>query len=254
MKYYLFRLSLFLSIVYSCSDGNNSTGTPSTTNKSDDRTAILQDKQISTKGQVGEAISKSDFIRHNHFLQKADSVLALIHRESEWLSFSNINAAFTACINNDSIFIRSGEHRLKSSLELWEKNNIVVTGEGHCKVIAENTDDNVMWIITCHNITIRNLHATHTKPSEDERCYGNVFALDMGRDITIENCDINGCGAIGVYIFGTRHVVLKDNFIHDNTLWAIDDDGHRMNSEEESDNILFEGNRYANNGYLNENY
>ena len=171
--------------------------------------------------------------------------------KSESIYYYDLHEMLDSCQNGDSLFIRTGEYYLSESLELWEKKNIVVTGEGFCKLIAQNTDDNVMWIITCENIEVRNIQATHTAPAEDERCYGNVFALDMGENVTIRNCDINGCGAIGVYIFGTENITLENNYIHDNTLWGVQDDGHGMVYPEESDNVHFINNRWDNNGYLN---
>jgi parallel beta-helix repeat protein len=112
-----------------------------------------------------------------------------------------------------------------------------------------------MWIVTCRNVKIRNLHCTHTQPAEWAQCTGNVFALDMGENITLENCDINGCGAIGVYIFGTTNVTLKNNFIHDNTLWAVEDGGMGMITEKDkrNNNVTFVNNKFEHNGYLNEN-
>ena len=187
------------------------------------------------------------------FCDRHPQTTALINRFGEWLDFDTPTKAFENCQSGDSIFIRSGEYILEESLELWEKDNVVVTCEGHCKLVMNNQEDNVMWIVTCENVTIRNLHCTHTKPSEWEQCTGNVFALDMGQNITIENCDINGCGAIGVYIMGTNNVTLKNNFIHDNTLAAIEENGLGFGSDIQvtnSDNLTLIKNRYENNGYL----
>jgi parallel beta-helix repeat protein len=179
--------------------------------------------------------------------------MGLIIRGPENIYYASLDSMFDQCQDGDSLFIRAGNHELERTLELWEKNDIVVTGERNTKLIAQNIDENVIWVITCNNIHLRNLHATHVEPPIDRSCVGNVFATDMGENITIESCDINGCGAVGVYVFGTKKVILKDNYIHDNTLWAIDDNGNGMIEEEESEDIIFINNRYDNNGYKNEN-
>jgi parallel beta-helix repeat protein len=188
--------------------------------------------------------------------QSADNI-AVIIRESNSIYFTNLQDAFESVESGDSLIIREGIYTNDKAMELWEKENVTILGEGECKLICNNIDDNVFWIITCKNVIIKNIHATHTQPAEGLSCVGNVFALDMGSGITIEGCDINGCGAIGVYIFGTTNICLKDNKIHDNTIWAVEQDGYGILEVEENDVVKFINCKLYNNGsknyMLNEN-
>jgi parallel beta-helix repeat protein len=86
-------------------------------------------------------------------------------------------------------------------------------------------------------------------PAEDERCYGNVFAIDSCDSVTIRDCDISGCGAIGVYTFNCGEIILMDNFIHDNTLWAVQHEGNDLLVEDSSiPGLTMKGNTLVNNG------
>ncbi len=106
-----------------------------------------------------------------------------------------------------------------------------------------------MWIVNCDRITVSGISATHTEPTEDERCYGNVFGIDGCHDITIESCEINGCGAIGVYTNLVDGIELSNNFIHDNTLWAVQHEGHDFLVESHYiDGLTMEDNTILKNG------
>ena len=174
--------------------------------------------------------------------------------------FTDILALNEYAENGDEIILREGVYELTRSIELWEKNDIVLRGEGLVKLICNDINDNVFWIVTCKRVRLENLHCTHTNPPEGAFCTGNVIAIDMCEDITIKDCDINGCGAIGVYNFGGRKITLKNNVIHDNTFWAIEDDGvgyiDAKKYREDLDNpgnFIFQSNKFFDNGLNNPN-
>lgn len=163
--------------------------------------------------------------------------------------FATPQQAVDAVADGDTILIRAGTYEFNDSIELWGHNDIWILGEEGSKLICDSEIDNVMWIINCDRITISGLSATHTEPTEDERCYGNVFGIDGCDDITIENCEINGCGTIGVYTNLVDGIVLRNNFIHDNTLWAVQHEGNNLLLEKHYiDGLIMEGNTILNNG------
>jgi parallel beta-helix repeat protein len=122
-------------------------------------------------------------------------------------------------------------------------------GKGDVQLLCDNMDDNVCWITGCSSITIQGVHARHTNPTEDERCYGNVFGIDSSDDIKIINCEIHGCGAIGVYVYNSDNVELRDNHIHDNRFWAVQFEGEGLLSEDHQiEGLTLEGNTMERNG------
>ncbi|MCD4701900.1 MAG: right-handed parallel beta-helix repeat-containing protein [Candidatus Aegiribacteria sp.] len=163
--------------------------------------------------------------------------------------FATPQQAIDAVSDSDTIFIKTGTYEFNDSIELWGHHDIWILGEEGSKLICNSQTDNVMWIINSDRITISGLSATHTEPSVDERCYGNVFGIDGCDDITIENCEINGCGAIGVYTNLLDGIVLKNNFIHDNMICAVQYYGHDLLAEtSDLEGLTMEGNTILNNG------
>jgi hypothetical protein len=127
--------------------------------------------------------------------------------------------------------------------------DVAIIGEDGAELVCNSLTDNVLWIVSADRITVSGLSATHTMPSEEERCYGNVFAIDSCDSVTIRDCELSGCGAIGVYTFNCGEIMLLDNFIHDNTLWAVQHEGHNLLVEDNSlPGLTMSGNTLVNNG------
>ncbi len=171
--------------------------------------------------------------------------------------FATPHQAIEEVSDGDTIFIRAGIYEFNDSIELRGHNDIWILGEAGSRLISgvstrlicNSRIDNVMWIINCDRITISSLCATHTEPTEDQRCYGNVFGIDGCNNITIENCEINGCGAIGVYTNLVDGIVLRNNFIHDNTICAVQYYGQNIMMETSHlEGLIMEGNTILNNG------
>lgn len=151
--------------------------------------------------------------------------------------------------DSDTVLIRAGTYELAGSITLTNVNNVVIQGDEGTYLVCNSMTDNVMWIMCCNGVEIRNLHATHADPSEHQSCTGNVFGIDSSSDVIIENCDINGCGAIGVYALFSDSIVLRNNYIHDNTIWAVYYDNEGLLQEDSGhQGLTMEGNTLVNNG------
>ncbi|MCK4807903.1 MAG: hypothetical protein KAT09_09660, partial [Candidatus Aegiribacteria sp.] len=163
--------------------------------------------------------------------------------------FETPQQAIDEVSDGDTILIKSGAYEFNDSIELWGHNDIWILGEEGSRLICNSQIDNVMWIFNSDRITISGLCATHTEPTENQLCYGNVFGIDGCNDITIENCEINGCGAIGVYTNLVDGIVLRNNFIHDNTICAVQHYGQNLIMETNHlEGLIMEGNTILNNG------
>ena len=147
------------------------------------------------------------------------------------------------------IKIREGEYVSDKEIDV-DKNDLTIEGLGKVKIQCTSMDANVFWT-EAYNLTFRNLQASHIKPEPYASCVGNVFTLDIGDNILIENCEINGCGRVGVYFNGgNQKTTLIDNWIHSNTLAAIiDGEGAHMYEEQPGHPyITFKNNKIEDNG------
>lgn len=162
--------------------------------------------------------------------------------------FKTLNEAVKMATDGDSIIVYPGKY--VNSDEIWlDKNNVKIVGVGKPQILCDDMTKNVIWIIS-DNVIIKNLKLSHIKPSFYANCVGNVIALDNANQVTIEDCDINGCGRIGVYMFSAHNIILKNNWIHENSLTAVQIDDVNIFSETDQfpGIIHFENNRIENNG------
>lgn len=134
----------------------------------------------------------------------------------------------------------------------YDCKNTLIEGIGKVELICTDMDANVMWVGS-DDITLRNLIMRHEPKTIDREvgCSGNVVTLDIGSNLTIENCELNGCGRVGLYYnTGPVKVTLRNNHIWNNSLCAIiDGNGTRLYSEVTDHNhITFENNIIEKNG------
>jgi parallel beta-helix repeat protein len=157
--------------------------------------------------------------------------------------------AFDAVADGDTVLIRSGTYSSFSSIELLRHSDVHIQGEEETSLICRTSSANVIWLMNCDRITVRGLSMTHTEPSDGISCNGNVIGIDSCNDITIEGCDINGCGAIGVYTCICDDITLRENFIHNNSVCAVEFMGQRLYAETMMyDGLVMENNIIFSNG------
>jgi parallel beta-helix repeat protein len=163
-------------------------------------------------------------------------------------TFTTFKEAIEAAKEGDSIIVYPGKYVSDADITL-SKDYVSIVGIGKPQILCTSMQENVLWIQSDH-ILIKNIKASHVKPDFYANCVGNVFALDNADDITIENCEINGCGRIGVYMFSASGVVLKNNWIHNNSLSAVQVDDVNLFAETNAyqEWVKFIHNRIENNG------
>lgn len=163
-------------------------------------------------------------------------------------TFTNFKEAIDAATDGDSIIVYPGKYVSDVDITL-RKNYVSIVGVGKPQILCTSMQENVLWVQADH-IVIKNIKASHIKPDFYANCVGNVFALDNAHDITIEDCEINGCGRIGVYMFSATGVVLKNNWIHNNSLSAVQVDDVNLFAETDAylDLVRFIHNRIEKNG------
>jgi parallel beta-helix repeat protein len=85
----------------------------------------------------------------------------------------------------------------------------------------QNMADDVLFIDNSNNIKLINFKATHIEPKGPVGCTGNVIHIENGSDITIEDCDLNGSGIVGIAAYGTKDLKVINNYIHENSQYGI---------------------------------
>lgn len=153
----------------------------------------------------------------------------------------------------DSIVLKSGIYYIsEGSLGVYA-DYVTVIGEPGCFIYA-NIDYNVLDI-GAHYVKISNLYLSHLN-SENAECSGDVIMINSFscRNLTIENCDINGCGVVGLDLYAVDknegvNYIFRNNFIHNNSGSAIIIGQESFQNEvDKFEGIVFENNKIWNNG------
>lgn len=94
----------------------------------------------------------------------------------------------------------------------FKKINIV--GEGDSHIVVEPRYSFCLNFVNCEEVTLRNLIIGHT---EGGYCEGGVLGVAGGKNISIYDCDLYGCGTYGLELSDTRDFSMYGSDIHDCT-------------------------------------
>ena len=103
---------------------------------------------------------------------------------------------------------------------LRNKKEITIICAEETEILCTDSQQDVFRIELCDDIMIENGSFGHRIP-EDESCSEAVFTLRGSRNISFTDCDIFGCGAIGIQAEGCRDIFLMNCTIRENTWTAF---------------------------------
>lgn len=92
--------------------------------------------------------------------------------------------------------------------------NIDILGEGNSRIVVEPRYAFCLRLVNCVNISIRNLTIGHT---DEGHCEGGVIGVSGGRSMSVQDCNLYGCGTYGLELKNTSHFTMYDSGIHDCT-------------------------------------
>ena len=134
-----------------------------------------------------------------------------------------------------------------------EAENTVIEGIGQVNLYCNDFGENVMWVGGNH-IVIKNIHMKHFLPGqlEGQNCTGRVIGFEGAHNITIENCDLNGCGLSALHDNANNtNILIRNNYIHNNSIGAytsLDNDLVWLKEVDNHPVFRFENNKMENNG------
>ncbi len=133
--------------------------------------------------------------------------------------YTTIQPAIDAADTNTLISIKSGTYKISKALEIKNKKQIILAGQGKVSIICTSDQQVVIQITDSYRVLIRGLHLTHEPKATG--CAEGVININKGREIIITNCDINGCGVYGVSIYKSNRVAVMKSVLHNNEYNAI---------------------------------
>lgn len=95
------------------------------------------------------------------------------------------------------------------------KNVVNMTIEGNAQISIDDIYADVLQFENCGKITLDGLTVGHTEPLEEYRCEGSVLTFSYCQDVTVKNCNLYGCGAIGLNVNNSSDILMEETNIYD---------------------------------------
>ena len=122
---------------------------------------------------------------------------------------------------NDTIDIPCDTYVNSSTVKLIGLHDVCIRFEPGTQVLLDDVYLNVIELVNCSNIDILNGYFRHLDPLEKYDCQGGVIIMEGCSDITIDNCIISGCGAVGFKIVDSENIDIQHCLIEDNSFSAF---------------------------------
>lgn len=157
---------------------------------------------------------------------------------------ANLQAAFDKAKDGDTIIIVEGLYETSDTLTIKGKNHIKIIGEGIVDFICQSYIK-VISLENCEMISIENIHMVHKYAATSDSCGvdADLIYLYKCDKIRVINCELNGCGTIGVHCYNTSRVEIKGCYIHSNTQAGI----KIVMSKGRPEKVIIKNNRIINN-------
>ncbi len=242
-----------LMIAFSCqnADEKNTTETVEIVNEEPVSSNVINDSEIVETESIDTELLEFGWKTDADYIHFGASYLDTVYIGAE-RAIKDPFEYFSEERNNVVVLIDSGRYVDESALWI-SGDNIIVCGEDGVSILIDQLYDNVMWV-TGNNIVVDNLHMMHLMRGDEsgQNCTGRVIGFEGADNVTIVNCDLNGCGLAGLHdnmMNGTIYV--EHNYIHNNSLGAYTNiDGEVWQEEvDDHETFIFKNNRIENNGF-----
>ena len=155
------------------------------------------------------------------------------------IEVSTVDELLAAIGDNRVIELAPGEYNLskakkvKSSFVTFEEyfDQVIIhdvvnmTIEGPATILSDNVNADVLRFTNCSGIILSKLTVGHVKPNEEYECEGSVTWFQECYDVNVEECNLFGCGAIGVQAWNTDDLFIYKTNIYECTYAGVYLDG-----------------------------
>jgi len=139
----------------------------------------------------------------------------------------DLQQAVNALPDGGKLILTEGEYDTLEAVMLENRKNLTIEGQGVVWINTKGIDHHVITLKNCESITLSNLKAQHVileeednDPIADARD-GAVIGVIGGSRITLNSCELVGCGIYGVYAHAATPLVIEGCYLHDNAKSAI---------------------------------
>jgi len=119
------------------------------------------------------------------------------------------------------VHIPRARYILRKSLLLRRREDLTIRCQPGTQILVSDVEQNVLTIDRCKRIEIEGTHLRHLKPLKAYECHGAVIGIKESTGVTITDCELDGCGAIGVSARDSSELTVDHCHVHNNTFTAF---------------------------------
>lgn len=97
--------------------------------------------------------------------------------------------------------------------------NLTITSESGAEIVTSSSYADVIHFSNCSYLTLDGVTLGHNVLPGN--CSGNVITLNNCTEISIDNCDLYGCGVTGIFAESCEKMSVNNTEIHDCTYCAV---------------------------------
>ncbi len=123
--------------------------------------------------------------------------------------------------DRSTVTIPFGEYWLTKGLVIKGRKSFVLTSQPGTRILVKDVNADVVSVLQSEGISIKNFHLRHVNPLEEYQCHGVVIRVKDSNDILVTNCELDGCGAVGVSGWSSKNILVRNCHVHHNTFNAF---------------------------------
>ena len=131
----------------------------------------------------------------------------------------DLESASAAMASNEYAKVEPETINSSAGLTLKGINGLKLIGEEGTRVITSDYIADVLRLVDCKDIEIKNIFFGHPKLA---LCIGGVIDLINSERIQFDNCTLHGCGTTGIYTEGTNGLVVSNSTIQECTIGLVE--------------------------------
>ncbi len=119
--------------------------------------------------------------------------------------------------DGSSVYFQAGKYY--TEINMYGKKGFLLAGDGKVEIVSTNMDSDILSMTECYDITIKDLIIYHEPPvPEDYTCSGSVISMGACGNITINYCQLNGCGTHGISAYSVYNLQITHTEFFNNSV------------------------------------
>lgn len=107
------------------------------------------------------------------------------------------------------------EYQLPKPVDILGLSNVTIEGNGQAEIMLDVGFEAVIRVMDSENIVLSGLILGHDVPEYGCGGSGYVISLGNSNNVTIQNCDLYGCGVCGIDMWSGGNVMVNNTVIRD---------------------------------------